>query len=264
MDDARVGDTSIAAAVPVMLVPRVPGPLLTVDLVMGRPRDDLDILIDDLFGEPVQERSGVMDAVLIAAGLAMLLWTFLGASPVVAVLGVIALVLGLALPTRDALRRIRGRRVAARMEQAQAQGMLLDVSSPETRRLADRYADLLASAGSVAGSDGASAAAAGHLAVTEVASLLHGAPPRAAAQVEYVERRTEAIRDLTEALRTSLRRAAARAEAERAGQLEAAADEAARVTTAREELDSVGGLGSLEQLDALATQVRGRSADAAA
>ena len=169
------------------------------------------MLIDDLFGEPVEERSGVMDAVLVVAGLAMLLWTLLGASPIVAVLGVIALVLGLALPTRDALRRIRGRRVAVRLERAQTQGMLLDVSTPETRRLADSYGGLLAMAGRVAGPDGASAAAAGHLAVTEVASLLHGEPLRAPAQAEYVGRRTDAIRDLAEALRTSLRRAVERA-----------------------------------------------------
>jgi len=262
MDDAPVGDTSITAAIPLLLVPRVPGPLLTVDLAMGRPRDDLDILIDDLFGEPVEERSGVLDVVLVIAGMALLFWTALGASPIVAIVGVVALVLGLALPTRDALRRFRGGRVAARQKQALAQGVLLDVSAPETRRLADGYAKLLAVAGSVARPDGASAAAAGHLAVTEVASLLHGAPPRAPAEFKYVERRTDAIRDLAEALRSALRQADAHAVAEQADEHQAAAEEAARVTTAREELDSVGGLGSLAQLDALSAQARRRSTDA--
>lgn len=142
--------------------------------------------------------------------------------------------------------------------------MLLDVSTPETRRLADSYGGLLAMAGRLAGPDGASAAAAGHLAVTEVASLLHGEPLRVPAQAEYVERRTEAIRDLAEALRTSLRRAVERDLEAQAGEQQAAAEVAARVTSAREELDTVGGLGSLAQLDALATVARRRSADAPA
>ena len=262
MVDSPVGDTSVPATTQLVLVPRVPGPLVTVDLAMGRPRDDLDVLIDDLFGEPVEERSGALDVILVIAGLGLIAWAMLGALPVVAVLGIVALVLGLALPLRDALRRIKGRRAAARLEQAEAKGMVLDVSTVEAGHLARAYGTLLTVAGGVKGPDGIAAITAGHLAVTEVASLLHGAPPRLPAELGYVQRRTEAIGDLLVALQTEQRRQAARQLDEQAVMERAAAEEAARVTSAREELGSVGGLGSLAQLEAVAAQARLRPDDA--
>jgi hypothetical protein len=264
MDDVPVPDTANADDGRLLLVPRVPGPLLAVDLAMGRPRDDLDLMIDDLFGDPVEERSGVIDVVLVIAGVALLLWTALGATPIAGIVGVVALVLGLALPTRDALRRLRGRRIAARLERARAQGLLLDVSAPETLHLAGTYRNLLAVAGGIGGEDGAAAVAAGHLAMTEVATLLRGAPPHVPAEAEYVDRRDVAIGGLADALSGVLWHAARREAAERADAEQEVADHAARVAVAREELDTVGGLGSLAQLDALSSLARRGSVDAPA
>lgn len=259
MDPSLDAGAPITAEASLLLVPRAPGPLLTVDLVMGRPRDDLDALIDDVFGEPIRERPGMLDIVLVVAGMALIAWTLLGASPLAAIIGAVMLILGLALPTRDALNAIRIRRAASRKERARARGMLLDVGQPATRRLTDSYTRLLSAAARPGLPDSDAAVAAGHLAVTEVASLLHGEPPRVAAEVEYVDRRTEAIKRLAAEFEASAERAAAWA---KMGEQQESVTRATLVTEAREELGSVGGLGSLEQLDALAGQLHRESIDA--
>jgi hypothetical protein len=258
MDAGLVSATPITEGPSLLLVPRAPGPLLAVDSALARPRDDLDALIDDVFGEPVRERPGALDIILVVAGTALIVWTLLGASPLTAVVGLVMLVLGLALPTRDALDGIRSRRIASRKAQARSRGMLLDVRHPSTRRLSDAYARLVVAATRPSVVQAHAALAAGYLAVTEVASLLDGDPPQVAAEVEYVDRRREAI----ERLATTLEAAAERPAMEAASSArQASVMRATLVAEARAELDAVGGLGSLEQLESLTTQLQREPVD---
>lgn len=246
-----------------VLVPRVVGALGDVDLTVDRPRDDLDALIDDVFGDPVDERPGWLDVALVAAGAALIAWMLLGGPVIGGIVGAVLLVLGLALPGRDLLRRVRGRRRTARLTWLLSQGMLLDVGHPATRRLADAYARLEAASRRPGVPKAEEALAAGHLAVTEAASLLHGRTPAVAAEVEYVERRAMAVEAVADELERLADRARSDAVLAELGVRQDAELHAEMVAVAREELDALGGMGSLAQLDAVGDQLRRERTDAA-
>src|SRR4029078_12719494 len=74
-DDARLGNEGHF-----VLVPHVPGPLLRP--ASARQRDELDDLVDDLFGEPDERGPSAVDAVLVVAGLGLTAWAALS-GPVV-------------------------------------------------------------------------------------------------------------------------------------------------------------------------------------
>ena len=73
-----------------LVVPPDPGPLRS----FTRPasdRDELDDLVDDLFGEPSDERAGAFDIGLVVAGVAGLAWAVLGGGIAPLALGVVLL-----------------------------------------------------------------------------------------------------------------------------------------------------------------------------
>ena len=51
----------------VLVVPRSPGPLLELAPALAQ-RDDLDELLDDLFGEPLPDGPGAADIALVVLG----------------------------------------------------------------------------------------------------------------------------------------------------------------------------------------------------
>ena len=64
---------------PVIIVPREPGPMLR-PRSPTRPDDELDELIDEMFGETTDEQPGRLDLVLLAGGIALAIWGVVSAS----------------------------------------------------------------------------------------------------------------------------------------------------------------------------------------
>lgn len=246
-----------------VVVPRQPGRLRAVG-GSGRTRDELDELIDDIFGQSTDERPGIFDVVLIGLGVVLLAWSLVLGGPDLATwIGLFAVLLGVALPLRGAVRGFGRRRTRAARERAVAEGYVLDTSHPATAELAAVYDRLCDAARLPNVQEPSRIVAAGHLAMVEVATLLKGAPPFAPEQVTYVARRTEAMRSVTSGLLAGHERWVAEATA--ANQSAAAEDRewAAALTAAREELESTARTGSLSELDQLRGQVGRDAPDAA-
>ncbi|HEX8582233.1 MAG TPA: hypothetical protein VF640_07885 [Acidimicrobiales bacterium] len=209
-----------------VVVPPAPGPLVRPD--GARRRDELDDLVDELFPDS-DEGPGWFDGVLVAGGGGLTAWGALAGGPAIALaLGPVALALGCVLPARAMWRAGRRRRREATL----GRGLPLDAADPSTARLVAAYERLLAAAGG----QRADAVAAGHGALSEVASLLRGRPPSSERERSYVAERAAAIEDLAAAL--------------------AAAPDRSALLAAREELDEATGTGSLVWLRSLTEEER--------
>ena len=191
-------------AVPLVVVPHTPGPLVRPDTTgpggtRRRDRDDLDELIDELFPD-TDEPPGGFDAAVLVAGAALVGWAVAADGPTWAlVVGIGCVALGLVLPLRWLWRRAVASRAGRRRSAVLARGVPLRTDDPDTARLVRAYDDLLA----LAASPGVPAPvdAAAHGALLEVATLLDGRPVGSPAERTYVTTRTAAIEDLVAALR---------------------------------------------------------------
>lgn len=248
--DRREGGSLIEPGRRIVVVPYHPGRLR--DLSAQKSGDEVDAVIDELFGETTAERPGLFDLILIASGIGLVGWALLTNSPGLALpVGVIALVLGLALPARSLIRTGRARRRARAQRRALRDGYPLDIGHGETAALARAHARLMETVDNDPGRVETQALEAGHLALVEVATLLAGRPPLVAAELSYVTERTQAIRDTTSQL---VRTQRARSRAAAAGDeeaFEARARRAEALTQARQELSDAHGLGSVGQLEAV-------------
>jgi hypothetical protein len=245
-----------------VLVPHEQGSIVPLEIGQGREVDDLDVLVDEVFGPSTDERPGAFDVLLLLGGIALLVWALLARSALwVVILAGAAIVLWKALPARSLFRRYRGARTARRIRSAGRRGYVLDVEDRSTADLVAAYAALVDAAalpGSVY-SDRALDAA--HAAVVEVATLLHGVPPDGTEQRGYVAKRTAAITDLAGLLSDAHRR---RLDAQHASEL-AQEDRrhrwVAAVTRARDELQAEDRQGSLAQLGRLSRRLRREAED---
>ncbi len=246
-----------------MVIPRSTGPLRHLG-GRGRRADELDELIDELFGDATDEGPGLFDALLVLGGLAIVAWaTLTSAGGLWIVIGGFALVLGLALPARGVVRVARRQRLLRSQRRAMTSGYVLEVSHPDTSALVAAYEHLLdvAPGSGVLLADRALEAA--HRAVVDVATLLHGEPPLADAQVDYVRKRTAAIRDTTAQLRRANRAWSRAAQPAAAGPpLAERRRRAEAVARAREELEASDRLGSVHQLETVQELLR-KEADGA-
>lgn len=225
-----------------VVVPRRPGPLLAAPGEVAE-RDDVDEFLDDLFGEPSLDRPGTADVVLVALGAAGLVAGLVGWLPSgVAVLGGLLLALGLVLPLTSLWRALGRRRQATSVSQLMGSGTLLATDHPLTAELVGAYRRILTRLDPDA--EPPEALSAAHLALLEVAGLLHGRPPYGQAEEEYVARRAQAVADLAEDLDAARTAAAAQALAQ--GPLEEEV-RAAKVQ-ALEELETWMGDSSLDRL----------------
>jgi hypothetical protein len=215
-----------------VVVPRGAGDHL-VPLAEGRAKDDVDDLVDELLGEDTTKGPSLADAALLTAGLGLVAWGAAASVVVLIVLGTIVTLLGVVLPLRWAWRQFQGRRSERLVARAGGGAALLNVTAGPTAELAAAYEQVIGSAGP--GEDASQQVAL--LAVLEVASLLDGRQPAGEAEVEYVRRRSEALRRLEASLA---------ARPVRTGNEE--------LIAARDELDALTGTGSLAQIDALVEQ----------
>lgn len=225
-----------------VVVPRSPGPLLAAPGAVAE-RDDVDDLLDDLFGEQSLDRPGTADVVLVLLGAAGLVAGLAGWLPTgVAVLGGLLLTLGLVLPLTSLWQALGRRRQAKSVAQLMGSGVLLATDHPLTAELVGAYRRILTRLDP--DPEPSEALSAAHLALVEVAGLLHGRPPYGQAEEEYVARRAQAVADLAEDLEATQTAAAARALAQ--GPLEEEV-RAAKVQ-ALEEIEAWMGGSSLDRL----------------
>ncbi|MEI7742470.1 MAG: hypothetical protein WCK58_01835 [Chloroflexota bacterium] len=242
---------------PVVVVPRRPGPLRPLG-PDARAGDDLDTLIDEVFGPSTSEGPGVFDVVLVVAGAGLIAWSFLGggAGPWFAI-GVGLVVLGIALPARSLLRAAGARRAARRDSRLLGSGIPLDLSDASVGALAGSYEALVHAAQLPGVTTGAASVEAAHAAVLEAASLLGGRPPLTDEERAYVERRTRAIRDLASQL-LKVSRAWQRSRlADGADVTAEALERAAAVVKAREALEAGAGVGAVDELERIRARLRG-------
>ena len=210
-------------------MPWAPGPV-----TRQAPASDVDVVLDELFGPADDGGPGWLDAALVVLGVVLLVrGTVVG--------GVLALVLGLALPLRSVARRARRASRRRRYAALAGSGSPLASGSPATAELLAAYESVLALAGPH-GAAGEEAVAAAHRAVVECASLLGGRVPSTREETAYVARRTAAIRSVAAALRAAPDR-----------------EERVAAVRAREEVDALTAAAVGTALDDLAAVVRGLS-----
>lgn len=233
------------AANSVVVVPWSPGALMAVDPEKRPERDELDELLDEVFGEPTREGPGLFDAALLLGGAGLSVASEVAdLSNGLVLLGLGAFGLGMILPVRDLWQRLIRRRAAGRLQASLAQGLPLNVAHPAARALMRAYQQL-SEPDQSATVFGLEALEAAHLAMIEVAGLLQGRPPAGAAEEEYVATRTRALNDLVKAMPPALSdRGSAAVEGEDLEAREAA-------VAAVRELEALTGGSSVARIDVL-------------
>jgi hypothetical protein len=186
-------DVDLRAAV---IVPARPGPLVRLRDV-ERGRDEIDELLDDVFGEPDDRGPGPVDAVLVAGGLGAIIGGQATSLPtVVTVCGAVAFGLGAVLPLRSLWRRVGSARRSRRRRSLLGDGVLLRTDHTSIKQLLAAHERLLGAAAPLAAAPRARVHDVAHAALIEVASLLGGRPPGAQVEVDYVAARTHALEGL--------------------------------------------------------------------
>lgn len=189
----RKSDVDLRAAV---IVPARPGPLVPLG-ELGRSRDELDELIDDVFGESDDRGPGMVDAVLVLGGGGVIIAGLAQSLPtVVTVCGAAALALGAVLPLRSLWHKGRSARRTSRIQSLLGDGVLLRTDHPSVEHLLAAHQELLRVSAPLAITPRARVHDVAHVALLEVASLLGGRPPGAQREVDYVAARTHALEDL--------------------------------------------------------------------
>lgn len=173
-----------------VVVPDRPGP---VRPLTREASDELDDVLDELL--PVGDGGpGPFDALLVGGGAALTAWSVLGTGPsAAAVIGLVAVALGLVLPVREATRRTRARWHERRLRSLVADGTLLVVADPAIVRLVELHGDLATRVGE---DRGARAFTAAHAALVDAAAILDGRPSPGPHDRARVTRLVDAVADL--------------------------------------------------------------------
>lgn len=191
-------DATTAAVQPrTVIVPRRPGMLREHQPRARRRRDELDDLIDGLFGPTTDEKPGRFDAGLVVVGLGLAAWAVgLGGPSVALWIGIAAIVLGVALPVRALVHRFDSSPSGA-LRRLLGGDLPLDTSHPATMALVGAYARLMQVSCLQGTGNPKQAVLAGHAGVAEAARRLDGRPPETPAQVSFVSTQTAALEGLT-------------------------------------------------------------------
>ncbi|HEX2782135.1 MAG TPA: hypothetical protein VHN36_01020 [Ilumatobacteraceae bacterium] len=189
----RRPDLDLRAAV---IVPARPGPLVRLgDLERGH--DEIDELLDDVFGEPDDRGPGPVDAILVVGGVGAIIGGQVASLPTaVTVCGAAAVGLGAVLPLRSLWRRVGSARRSSRLQSLLGDGLLLRTDHLSIEQLLAAHQRLLSVTAPLATVPRARVHDVAHAALLEVASLLGGRPPAAQVEVDYVAARAHALDDL--------------------------------------------------------------------
>lgn len=237
----RQPDVDLQSAV---IVPARPGPLVRLE-DLERGRDELDELLDDVFGEPDDRGPGAVDAVLVVGGVAAIIGAQAASLPtVVTVCGAAAVGLGAVLPLRSLWRRVGSARRASRLQSLLGDGVLLRTDHSIIEQLLAAHQRLMSVTTRLAAAQRARVHDVAHGALLEVASLLGGRPPGAQAEVDYVVARARALEDL-----------AATVADPRVGDGEA--DRRRALVEARHEVEQLTGSSSLTEASDLSRELLG-------
>lgn len=251
--DTHQGDGS--PSTDLVVVPWAPG--APIRLEHSRNRDEVDELLDDVFGPDDDDGGpGWFDLLLLVGGVAA------GVAVLTGVLGdgwlwvaVPALLLGSVLPLRTAWRAVQRRRADRARSHKLGRGLPIDAADPDVAGLLAAYDSLqVAAAEAGLAPIDESATAAAHTALLEAASLLRGAPPVGPAEREYVRRRAQAIEELVGVLES--RRSLIATEEANAAEAAKELDRTARFE-ALTELDDRLGPDSIEQMAFLRQAIEG-------
>lgn len=229
-----------------VVVPARPGPLVRLAELAGR-RDEIDVVLDDVFGAPDEGGAGPLDAVLLLTGAAGVIAGLASLAPMwVLVAGAVVFALGAILPLRTFWRRAADARRGARLRSMVGDGTLLRADHPAVVALVvahDRCAD---DATVLPAWRRLQVDSVAHGAVAEVATLLAGRSPTVDAEVRYVVARTSALDALSAALVGAV-----------SGNGVADDDERRTFVDARAEIEQLAAGSAVLDAEALARSLRG-------
>jgi hypothetical protein len=193
----RQPDVDLRVAV---IVPVRPGPLVRLgDLERGR--DEVEELLDDLFGPPDDRGPSPADAVLVLGGLGAIIGGQVASLPtIVTVCGAAAVALGAVLPLRSLWRNLTSARRARHLQSLLGDGVLLRTDHASVEQLLAAHHRLSSLTATLAPAPRARVQAVAHAALLEVASLLGGRVPGAEEEIDYVSARTRALENLVATL----------------------------------------------------------------
>ena len=180
----------------VVYVPPLPGHLISP----GSPAtggDDIDAVLDDLFGADDPGGPSITDAILVAVGLGMLTVSVVKHWTAVQVLGVVLVGLGMVLPIRSVARHLGDRRQRARTGSTIGDALALRQDHPVLRRIADLHERILERSEALVPETRTRVVAVAHGLVEEVARLLGGELPTGDAEIDYVEARARSMSELS-------------------------------------------------------------------
>jgi hypothetical protein len=227
----------------VVVVPEAPGPLRVVP--GARSPDEVDALLDELFGPDDEGGPGVADAVLATGGGgAVVAGAVVGSTGLLGV-GLAAVLLGSVLPARSLWRQAQRRRLTARREEALGAGLPLRVSPGPVADLVAAHRALSTVVTAAPDAVGAEERAAAHAAIADVAAVLGGGTPHDDEERAFVAERAEALAALVAGVEAD-------AAAVRHDDLER---RRARLA-ARHEVDRIEGASSADRLRQLAADRR--------
>ena len=225
-----------------VVVPAQPGPLVALSDLDHR-RDDIDDVLDDMFGAPDERGPGPVDAVLLIGGAVAIVGGALASWPTLVVVGGLgAVALGVVLPLRSALQHLAVRRRRRRLSARVGHGALLRTDHPATAALVAAHAALWAATDALAPSPRDRVRAVAADSAHEVASLLGGRAPVTLEEIAYVQARAQSLVGLATTLADP-----------RVGDGEAERRRA--LVEARHEVEQIGGGSSLTDAAELTRQL---------
>lgn len=180
----------------VVYVPRRPGPLTRTPTRSEQP-DEIDGVLDELFGEEDTSGPTATDAILVAGGVAAVAAgqaTDLPAGVTVVGFGMVGL--GVILPMQAAFRRLTDRRHRSRVSRLAGDGIALRLDDETLAELAQQYEHLLTMSDHLVSDVQQRIRQVAHSLVEEVATLLDGQLPAGPAEFEYVRARADSLATL--------------------------------------------------------------------
>jgi hypothetical protein len=227
-----------------VVVPTRPGPVVRLTTVASG-RDEIDELLDDVFGAPDEGGAGLPDAVLLLGGAGAVIAGLTSLAPTwVLGAGTVSFVLGAILPLRTFWRRAAEARRTARLRSTIGDGTLLRTDHPDVAALIAAHDRCAADGARLPAWRRVQVDSVAHAALAEVATLLAGRSITVDAEVRYVQARTRALEVLAVAL---------------ADAADADADGGARqaVVDARAEVEQIAAGSAVSDAEALARSLRG-------